>query len=229
LGNARSTMAQRPSRTVFRRALFWTGALVVCAAAGYGVWHLLQPKPDLVAIFQLNNRGVGHTEQFEYGKAVEAFEEVVKFAPDWLPGEINLGIALLNQAGAMRSNSSEEKAAKEGTYARAIALFEGILAKAPRDSWARPYAHFCLGTILFEQAQWQKALINFETVTRLDPTDPFGWYRLGDTYRVIDELEQAAKCFKRARELDPHLRGALYGLAQHPYLRDQDPEYAQNA
>src|SRR5437867_3839716 len=54
------------------------------------------PPPDMVAVLHFNNNGVGHMDRFEYANAVEAFRQVVKLAPDWLPGRINLGIALLN-------------------------------------------------------------------------------------------------------------------------------------
>src|SRR5262245_40329322 len=51
---------------------------------------------DMPAVFRANNRGVGHMERFEYEKAAAAFEEATQLAPDWVPGRINLGIALLN-------------------------------------------------------------------------------------------------------------------------------------
>ena len=44
-------------------------------------------------------QGLGHMERYEYDKAVEAFREVHERAPGWIPGSINLAIALLNQAG----------------------------------------------------------------------------------------------------------------------------------
>src|SRR5439155_6482179 len=77
-------------------------AVLVVAAAGGAIWWFVWGKktpPDMVAVLKANNRGVGFMEKFQYEEAVDAFEEVVKLAPDWLPGKINLGIALLNKGG----------------------------------------------------------------------------------------------------------------------------------
>src|SRR5262249_41130790 len=100
-------MASVPGRS--RRSVVWMPLFVIAVAVGgYAAWSRLGkpggsatgPEPDMVAVLELNNRGVGHMEYFKpgYPKAVEAFEEVVKKAPNWTPGHINLGIALLNTA-----------------------------------------------------------------------------------------------------------------------------------
>src|SRR5689334_18071923 len=44
-------------------------------------------------------RGLAYMEQFEYGKAAAEFRSVHQLSPDWVPGTINLAIALLNQTG----------------------------------------------------------------------------------------------------------------------------------
>src|SRR5262245_1482787 len=126
----------------------WLGlGFVVLAAVGIGLWSKLpagrtvlssdslskpvghgnEPPPDVV---RLNNEGVGLVEQYAFPNAVEAFEKVVAAAPGWLPGRINLGIALLN------TNMPE-------TIGRARGLFEEVLVEE-KDN---PYAHFCLGII----------------------------------------------------------------------------------
>ena len=43
--------------------------------------------------------GLGHMERYEYPEAVVAFRDVRKGAPGWIPGSINLAIALLNDSG----------------------------------------------------------------------------------------------------------------------------------
>ena len=43
--------------------------------------------------------GLGHMEQYEYAKAAENFRKVHELAPGWIPGSINLAIALLNDTG----------------------------------------------------------------------------------------------------------------------------------
>ena len=63
-----------------------------------------------------NNRGVGHAERFEFTEAATDFDEVVRLAPDWLPGRINLGIALMSLA---RDPQASDERRKEGN-ARAL-------------------------------------------------------------------------------------------------------------
>ena len=55
-------------------------------------------------------RASGHMERYEYREAIEAFREVRKRAPGWIPGAINLAIATLNDSGV-----KAEEAKKAGT------------------------------------------------------------------------------------------------------------------
>ncbi|HZY85090.1 MAG TPA: hypothetical protein VFE78_09690, partial [Gemmataceae bacterium] len=71
--------------------------LVVAGALTWaGWWYWQKSQANLLAALEANNRGVGHMERFEYDPAITEFEQVVQLAPDWLPGHVNLGIALLN-------------------------------------------------------------------------------------------------------------------------------------
>src|SRR6266853_1427771 len=67
--------------------------LLAAGVVGAAIWWWSQP--DMIAVLQANNIGVGHMERFEKQEAVEAFEKVGKLAPRWVPGQVNLGIALL--------------------------------------------------------------------------------------------------------------------------------------
>ncbi len=58
------------------------------------------PAAELSAVMEAHFQGVGLMEQYEYGKAAKAFREVRGRAPGWVPGAINLAIALLNMTGA---------------------------------------------------------------------------------------------------------------------------------
>src|SRR5947209_11344498 len=197
-----------------RPLLIWGGLGVV--AAGALAWLLLSPKspppkenapPDMVAVLQANNRGVGFMDQYAYAKAVPAFEKVVAMAPDWLPGRINLGIALLNLAG-----ESQDTAAPE--LGRALALFEDVL----RQDKDNPYAHYSLGMTLAYTKHPEEAESHFRAVTRIDPNDAHGWFRLG--LLLPDEPAERLHCFERARRLNPYLTGATYNLAMQLRLHD---------
>jgi hypothetical protein len=173
--------------------------LVLLAAVAYGGWRLLKPKPkpgpDMVAVLTANNKGVGLMERFKPELAIIAFEQVVREAPDWLPGRINLGIALLNQ------NTPP-------TLDRATALFNEILKKDPDN----PYAHFCLGIILQHQQDPTEAALHFREVARIDPGDANNWYWLGSVLHRTN-ADEARKCFEQAVKLNPYLLGAVYNLA----------------
>ena len=76
------------------------------------------PGGDLAAVMAAHYAGLGHMERYEYREAVEAFRSVQKRAPGWIPGAINLAIALLNDSGV----KAEE--AKKAGGAPSVANFD---------------------------------------------------------------------------------------------------------
>jgi hypothetical protein len=208
-------------RIMGRRGKWLVLITVVAAAAAGGFWWWTrssrEPGP---AVYAANNRGIGHLEQFDYDKAVAAFEEVGRLAPNWIPGKINLGIALLNQAGKI---SDPTTPVRQQTFQRAIDLFHTIRTSEPADSWAQPYANYCIGVIFINQGRLNEARPFLERVTQLDPKDGDAWYQYGRTLE-FDNPEESTRCFQRALEYSPYIKGALYGLAQK--LRETDPKKA---
>lgn len=189
------------------RSWFLPLAVVALLAGGIGVgaWYFLREKPapakpDPVAAAKANARGIGHMEQFDYPKAVEAFGEAVKFAPDWTPAKLNLGIALLNRGGDV-----------PGELDRALAVFKEILDKNPDD----PYAHFCTGIIHYHRGNARAAAPHFEAVTRIDPNDAEAWYYRGKCVPNADDAKEAREFYDKALKLNPYLNAARYSLAQH--------------
>jgi cytochrome c-type biogenesis protein CcmH/NrfG len=165
----------------------------------------------MAQVLHANNRGVLYAEQFKWPDAVKAFEEVVQIAPEWLPGRINLGIALLN------ANTDVPNALE-----RARALFGEILKQEPEN----PYAHFCLGIIMRYEGQPEETEIaaqHFEAVTRVDPNDAAAWYWYG--YSLPQGSEQQNKAYEQALQLNPYLSGPIYGLAMN--YREQDPQRSE--
>src|SRR5438874_10435624 len=84
--------------------VFAVGGVVLIVALFFIGWHMFQrtsdapkPPPDMVKVMEFNTRGVGYMEQFRYADAEAEFAKITDAAPDWLPGHINLAMALFNQ------------------------------------------------------------------------------------------------------------------------------------
>ena len=181
--------------------------------SGVGRWLLLaeaRSKPDAVAAAHANARGIGHMEQFDYPAALKEFEESVKFAPDWTPAKINLGIALLNTQ--VRANLD-----------RALKLFDEIIAQDPDNV----HAQYCSGIILYYNTKLPEAGKRFEAVNRIDPNDAQAWYWRGKCIADSSESEEALKLFEKALKLNPYLNAARYSVAQHRILADDEKRKKQ--
>src|SRR5260221_11697397 len=92
------------SRSLHPALMLAAGLLILVALTVFGWYWTHRSKGPLVAAppsdeaLAANNRGVGWMEIFEYDRAEAEFAHVVKLAPDWLPGRVNLGISKYNQA-----------------------------------------------------------------------------------------------------------------------------------
>jgi hypothetical protein len=200
-----STAAIPPGRR--GKGLWIAVVLVLLAAAGGGAWWWLHRSGDWEAVHETNNRGIAAIDGFHYPEAIPLFEQVVRLAPDWLPGRINLGIALLNAGGDDAFH-----------LPRCRAIFEEVLRRDPDN----PHAHFCLGILLRYQKDGQEAIKHFEAVLHKDPGDAYSWYWLG-TLKMPASDEQM-ECYEKALQLNRHLSGAIYGQAMN--LRRKDPRAA---
>ena len=78
------------------------------------------------------------------------FSEVRRRAPGWIPGAINLAIALLNDEG-VKAEAAKKAGADPATsnFDEALDLLAGILDRDPNN----PYAHYCRGIILEQQGR----------------------------------------------------------------------------
>lgn len=209
-------------RAVFLAVLL----LAVLAAGGYFASNWFRPKtpaPDMTAVMEANSRGVGHMEQFKYDKAIEAFEEVRRLAPDWTPGRINLGIALLNEAGKINPSTPQQERRKKQLFQQAVTLFRAVLNDDATERKWHTYAHYCLGVIYSYLGRYDEAKAQLEKVLELDPHDAETWYQLGMAVSDADP-RRAADCFEKAMKLDPNIGGAMYNWAQNRYVREHFPE-----
>jgi hypothetical protein len=177
------------------------------------------PDTELSAVMASHFRGAGLMEQYEYGKAAEAFRDVHKRAPGWIPGAINLSIALLNMTGEQVENAKKSGGGQEqGNFDEALALLSDVLERDPDHR----HAHFCTGIILEQQGNLPEAHKHFRRVTELDPSDATAWYWTASTLTDPDNplvstsptlATQQASLYEKALALDPYLTQAIYRLA----------------
>jgi hypothetical protein len=180
------------------------------------------PPDQVDVILREHYRGIGFIERYDYEKAAEAFRKVHELAPRWIPGSINLAIALLHQTGSWpepRRPSLEPE-----PQGQALDLLDDVIARDPKN----PYAHFCRGIIYDALALLGKAHAEFQAVLDIDSNDAHAWYMLGSTADVPDsayhgqggdvkpiekQVNEQITAFKRALECNPYLSAAVYKLA----------------
>ncbi len=186
-------------------------ALVLVVVAGFAVWRL-GPRRDEISeeILRLNHEGVGYLEQFDYKRAIETFQIVTKRAPNWLPGQIHYGIALLN---------FDDKA----HHALAEEIFHSILKRSPENM----HANYCLGILKLHYGDCAAAIPRFEFVAQKDPNDVHTWDFLAQCHRGTPEpnYQKALECYEKALALN-----AAHGSAVYSYwsiLRLKDAKKAE--
>jgi len=178
------------------------------------------PAGELGAVMAAHFKGLGHMEQYKYRDAVEAFREIRRRAPGWIPGAINLAIALLNDEG-VKAEAAKKAGADlaASNFDEALDLLAGVLIRDPND----PYAHYCRGIILEQQGRLPEAFQHFKRVSELDPNDAAAWYRMAATLTdpenpVMSDPRKLAKeqirILNEALVCDPYLAPAMYKIQQ---------------
>ena len=159
------------------------------------------PAAELSAVMEAHFQGAGFMEQYEYGKAAKAFREVRRRAPGWVPGAINLAIALLNMTGEeVEASKQTGGGAALGNFDEALQLLTGVMEQEPDN----PHAHFCTGIILEQQGDLSGAHKHFRRVTELDPHDAISWYWTASTLTdpreplALDEPEAGPRSRRRS-------------------------------
>ena len=137
------------------------------------------PAAELSAVMAAHFKGLGCMERYEYGDAVEAFREVRRLAPGWIPGSINLAIALLNDNGGQgRAGQEGRRRGHRRQLRRGARIYWPVCSNVTRRI---RHAHFCRGIILEQQGQIAVAHQHFKTVTEIDPNDAAAWYWTAST------------------------------------------------
>ena len=176
---------------------------------------------ELAAVMAAHYKGLGHMERYQYREAIDAFRDVRQRAPGWIPGSINLAIALLNDSGLKSAEAKKAGAdPAPSNFDESLDLLAAVLDREPDN----PYAHFCRG-VIFQQIG-ERHLIDanrhFQRVTEIDPNDAAAWYWTASTVCDRDDVAKSdarkiapeqIPLLRKALELDPYLASAIYKLA----------------
>jgi tetratricopeptide (TPR) repeat protein len=171
------------------------------------------PSGEVEAVMTDHLQGLGHMERYEYDQAAKAFARVHERAPGWIPGSINLALALLNQTGneAEKSKTAGGGAPRKARFDQALELLGDVLARDPNNL----HAHYARAIILQYQGEIARAHDDYAFVTEHDPRDGHAWYGLGATLAdptSPETVKRQIEIFTRALECNPYLAPVLYNL-----------------
>jgi len=151
-------------------------------------------RVDTEALFAANNRGAALMEQYKPAQALEEFAKVTAIAPDWAPGQANLGLAALYARQMDRAVEA---------FKQAIRLDPKLVA-----------GHYGLATLQKGQGQSAEALVEFEAAQKLDPADADILYNIGLLYGRQRQFDRAIAALRRAKEIDANNMSVRYQLAR---------------
>ncbi|MDX2037923.1 MAG: FG-GAP-like repeat-containing protein [Isosphaeraceae bacterium] len=188
----------------------------------------------LAEVMKSVRAGLGLMEQYRYAEAAVEFRKVRELAPGWIPGSINLAIALLNDTGT-KAEDAKQGGGDQGpgldNFSEALALLDGVIARDPKN----PHARFCRGIILKYLSgdpdhpdNIVRAHEDFQVVVDVDPADGHAWYKLGDSLYDPESVgsefgvrpagprqaKQLVDYYTKAMERNPYLVSNLYQLQQ---------------
>ena len=105
--------------------------------------------------------------------------------------------------------SAAVQAEESGDKARAIVLYEEILALDPH--YAAAYIN--LGTMQFHMHQFERAEQLYRRATEVDPVYVLAYFDLGNVLDELERLDESIEAYLRAVALAPRYADAHYNLA----------------
>jgi Tfp pilus assembly protein PilF len=154
-----------------------------------------------------NNLGIGYLDQFQYGDAVQAFNEVVKLRPDYADGYTNIALTEIQWEKYGSARASIEKALLLSPSSARALYYAGLLERRAGHSDAevadllevvRQYpdsrdARRELGISYYQQHKYDEAMQTFTELQRIDPDDLAAHLNLSILYRRAGMQDKAAE------------------------------------
>lgn len=175
--------------------------------------HAVSPALSADAL-RWNNYGIGMLERQAFAEATAAFREVVRLAPAYEPGIVNIAVAeysrgrykeaqallysaLLKQPGDDRARYYQGLCLRwQNRYPEAIAVLQPVAKRWPRFR----QVHNELGYMLMTEKQYKAARDEFDLVLALDPDDPLAHRWLGPTLEALGDHAGALQEAKLAAD-----------------------------
>src|SRR5262249_53879258 len=107
-------------------------------------------------------------------------------------GAIFLAASLLAQPGNLLERADE--AFRQGRLDHAATLARQALARDPGAA----HAHMILGVVAAQKSQWAESTRHFEIIIRQDPSNPYGYFYLGQAKLYQRQWEKAIQYFIKA-------------------------------
>ena len=190
-------------------------------------------KPDYAEAY--SNLGDTFASQNDHEEALKNFQRAVEITPKWADawyksGNCSFRLEEIDQAvrfyrccldinpSHMRCLSNIGAAyEKLGRYEEAAIMLRQALIHSPENSINLQK----LGHVLLKLGQPMEAALLLTKATQIAPTDSDAHYTLGNALLRMEKLEDAMKCYKRVRHLQPSAARGVFAPASVLLLNGQ--------
>jgi tetratricopeptide (TPR) repeat protein len=213
-------LAERLDERLIKRicmARFWRILITIVVVAAVALWLVDTFWPNNAASF--NSRGVAYEQNAEYDRAVEEFDQAIRFDPRLSLAFNNRGAAYADKAQYDRAIEDYDRAirldpkyaaafsnrgnayADKTRYDRAIEDYDQAIRLDPK--YAATY--YNRGNAYADKAQYDRPIEDYDQAIRLDPRDAAGFLNRGNAYREKTQYDRAIEDYDQAIRLEPKL------------------------
>ncbi|MCA9136482.1 MAG: glycosyltransferase family protein [Planctomycetales bacterium] len=91
------------------------------------------------------------------------------------------------------------KVHQAGKVDQALRVYQHVIRQAPRN----PEAHVYLGIALFDKRRFNDSIQSYRTAIELKKEFPVAWNNLGNSLRMVGDVDESDACFEKALSMDP--------------------------